>query len=751
MILYIKSSNVNMKEYIMVNLKYLSLTICLLLLASIASAETLTLTTYYPAPFGAYDRIRLVPRADDIDCSTANAGGTIFVTSDTNPPTLRFCDGIDANSSTIGAWRQILDTSTNPDSLDLYPSSERVNAPLLEARMGLGLDYTSEDPEFKLHMEGNGGILATGAFGSGDTLSTAGAGARMIWYPRKGAFRAGVVDDFVAAAIPGDGGVITTEANRWNDANIANFSVAFGRTTQASGLYSTVAGGLMNAATTNQATVGGGMYNRATGQSSTVAGGGCTNPTPYNAGNWASGVSSFIGGGCSNVASDLFSGVGAGSNNNARNDLSMIAGGSNNNAYGFVSFIGGGSGNRTGTVVDPPPVTNGRFSTITGGLNNVASADNSFVGGGLGNRALGNNAVVSGGSGNRASGITSTVAGGGSNTASNTASFIGGGGNNTVSANYGAIAGGNNNNVLGLGVRGFIGGGQNNNVDGDDTVVVGGNGNNVTGTEGGIVSGNNNNVGGNSGFVGAGNNNAANSTNAAVVAGASNTASGQNAFVGAGSGNTASQTGAVVVGGTDNTASGSNSFAGGNGMTVSGTNAFGWGVNDTVAQNNAFVVMDGNVGIDVAAPAERLHVNGDSWFQGNMTIGTPGNPLEELTVLGNITANAFIYSSDKRLKKDVSVIDDPVGKISMLKGVQFRWINNDKKSLGLIAQDVEKVFPELVETNEKTGMKAVEYGNLVAPLIEAVKAQQKMIEEQAKEIELLKQRLEHMESDVQKD
>jgi len=58
--------------------------------------------------------------------------------------------------------------------------------------------------------------------------------------------------------------------------------------------------------------------------------------------------------------------------------------------------------------------------------------------------------------------------------------------------------------------------------------------------------------------------------------------------------------------------------------------------------------------------------------------------------------------------------------------------------VGLIAQDLEQVFPELVHTNPQTGLKSVQYGNLVAPLIEAIKEQQKMIETMKIEIEKLK-------------
>ena len=55
----------------------------------------------------------------------------------------------------------------------------------------------------------------------------------------------------------------------------------------------------------------------------------------------------------------------------------------------------------------------------------------------------------------------------------------------------------------------------------------------------------------------------------------------------------------------------------------------------------------------------------------------------------------------------------------------------------MIAQEVEKVFPEIVSTNNK-GYKSVEYGNLVAPLIEAIRELNNKIDAQAKEINTLK-------------
>ncbi len=107
---------------------------------------------------------------------------------------------------------------------------------------------------------------------------------------------------------------------------------------------------------------------------------------------------------------------------------------------------------------------------------------------------------------------------------------------------------------------------------------------------------------------------------------------------------------------------------------------------------------------------------GNSWQAGGATIGGT------LTVGGNITATAFYYSSDSRLKTNIEPIPNALEKIRNLLGVSFNWKTGDQDpQLGFIAQNVEKVFPEVVATDKNSGMKSVQYGNLVAPLVEAVK------------------------------
>lgn len=112
---------------------------------------------------------------------------------------------------------------------------------------------------------------------------------------------------------------------------------------------------------------------------------------------------------------------------------------------------------------------------------------------------------------------------------------------------------------------------------------------------------------------------------------------------------------------------------------------------------------------------------------GKVGIGT-SSPSQTLDVQGNIEATAYYHDSDIRLKKNIKTIKNPIEKIKKLEGVEFDWKQTNKSTIGLIAQDVEKIIPEIVNTNEE-GFKSVEYSNLVALLIEVVKEQQKQIEE----------------------
>jgi len=79
--------------------------------------------------------------------------------------------------------------------------------------------------------------------------------------------------------------------------------------------------------------------------------------------------------------------------------------------------------------------------------------------------------------------------------------------------------------------------------------------------------------------------------------------------------------------------------------------------------------------------------------------------------------------SDERLKTDIRPIENALERVDKLKGVYYHWKDDDKKEkleIGVIAQDVQKQFPELVNT-DKNSILSVDYVKLTAILIECVK------------------------------
>ena len=113
-----------------------------------------------------------------------------------------------------------------------------------------------------------------------------------------------------------------------------------------------------------------------------------------------------------------------------------------------------------------------------------------------------------------------------------------------------------------------------------------------------------------------------------------------------------------------------------------------------------------NVGVGTTNPTSKLHVIGDA------------------RVTGVITATDFNSTSDARLKTNVQVIDDPLEKVLQINGVSFNWIKDNKLSMGVIADNIQEVLPELVSGSDP---KTVNYNGLIGLLIEVVKEQQTQI------------------------
>jgi len=118
---------------------------------------------------------------------------------------------------------------------------------------------------------------------------------------------------------------------------------------------------------------------------------------------------------------------------------------------------------------------------------------------------------------------------------------------------------------------------------------------------------------------------------------------------------------------------------------------------------------------------------------GYVNINTPigGGPglivsAAGISTLGTVTALNVVATSDMRLKNNVTTIDSAVEKVLKLRGVYFNHLQIEKRNLGVIAQEIEEILPEVVHT-DSDGMKSVAYGNIVGLLIEAIKEQQEQI------------------------
>ena len=122
----------------------------------------------------------------------------------------------------------------------------------------------------------------------------------------------------------------------------------------------------------------------------------------------------------------------------------------------------------------------------------------------------------------------------------------------------------------------------------------------------------------------------------------------------------------------------------------------------------------------------------------------------------HVDADVVAYSttiSDERLKDNITTIENPLDKIKALRGVEYDWNSGTRKGkhdLGLIAQEVEKVLPNIVHEHEmpflnddeedETLYKTVDYEKMVAVLIEGMKEQQNQIDSLKSELTEIKRK-----------
>jgi hypothetical protein len=126
-------------------------------------------------------------------------------------------------------------------------------------------------------------------------------------------------------------------------------------------------------------------------------------------------------------------------------------------------------------------------------------------------------------------------------------------------------------------------------------------------------------------------------------------------------------------------------------------------------------------------------------FTSEDAAGTRYTPLSmaanDITVAGTVTAAGTVLTSDRRWKRNITPLKNVVEKLKQIVGVSYDWAFNEfpekhfseKKQIGVIAQDVQKVFPELV-LKDSHGYLSVNYSGLIGPLVEAFKVQQTQID-----------------------
>jgi hypothetical protein len=108
------------------------------------------------------------------------------------------------------------------------------------------------------------------------------------------------------------------------------------------------------------------------------------------------------------------------------------------------------------------------------------------------------------------------------------------------------------------------------------------------------------------------------------------------------------------------------------------------------------------VGINTASANKTLDVAGDAAITDSLTIGfasTESAGADKLKINGNTRADAYYYNSDRRYKSDIEVLTSPLANLLKISGYSYYSKLEKKDTIGVIAQEVEKVYPELVQTD----------------------------------------------------
>jgi hypothetical protein len=153
-------------------------------------------------------------------------------------------------------------------------------------------------------------------------------------------------------------------------------------------------------------------------------------------------------------------------------------------------------------------------------------------------------------------------------------------------------------------------------------------------------------------------------------------------------------------------------------------------VTNTITNNNQ---LTNGAGYTTYSANQALDNSSNVHFEGLMVGQTSGATANTIRCVGDVVA---YYSSDKQFKDNIVTLEGALDKVKAIRGVRFDW--NDKQDvyeghdIGVVAQEVEAVLPELVHYREHSDSKAVDYVKLTAVLIEAVKELSAKVDELSK-------------------
>ncbi len=176
-------------------------------------------------------------------------------------------------------------------------------------------------------------------------------------------------------------------------------------------------------------------------------------------------------------------------------------------------------------------------------------------------------------------------------------------------------------------------------------------------------------------------------------------------------------------------------------LTTTADRTFVYGyssIAQSITTSDAFLIFPvepngagtGRVGIGTKSPAHKLHVVGNGYATGS-----------------------FTSASDVRYKKNITSLGNTLSKLAQLRGVRYDHIEDPDSTtpgqqIGVIAQELEAEYPELVQTDEN-GYKSVAYGKMSAVLLQALKELKAEQDQLQKEKEALEQRVDGMEAFLQ--